>query len=288
MNEKNRIFWKFVSILVLGTCFLTLGIAWLYYMTIVVVLPMGTVNEHLRNFWVALVCIELFFVLLISMVFMQLLERYSKHQKAVTDFFELIIEIISHKLGNFLAGQKVNIALLDSEDGSPVVDRINNAILVMEGELKELSKALDSVKEKALFLDQYEDDLLQFIHRERQKHKRLSGLSNEDEKTVKICNHGFKLNSMECAFLLSLIVENAFKYCHKRVKIRAGSLKNADYFFISNDISKKRTSGLGIGLSIASHICRKNNFRLRLKNTKNNFMAFVVFPRHTNVLIYRK
>ena len=276
MKNTGSLFWKFFVTLTIGTCFLTVGITSFYYLTIARYLPLPAIQEYLKNFFIVLLSFELVFVFSVSLVFLQLLKKYTDQKAATLNFFELLLEIISHKLGNFIAGQKVNMALIDTPGTEETVARMKKSILLMEQDLEDLLSSLSAIRENTLLPD-FQIDVSELIERERQKHRcRLDG--RDQGKTVIIGGPGYRLKKAEHSFIIGLLLENAFKYSSKKIKIRAGHFRDRDYFFVSNEIAEDRRGGLGTGLTIVSHICGKNSCTFKLGNSKKNFRALVLFP----------
>ena len=276
MKVTHTLFWKFFITLTVGTCFLTVGITSFYYLTIARYLPLLAIQENLKNFLIVLLSFELVFVFSVSLVFLHLLKKYNDQMAATQNFFELLLEIISHKLGNFMAGQNVNISLLNTTGSQEAVARMEKSILLMEQDLADLLSSLSAVRENSLCPD-LDIDISDLIERERHKH-RCSMDGRDRGKTVIIGGSGSRLKKAEYSFIIGLLLENAFKYSRKKIKIRIGHFRDRDYFFVSNDIAKDRSGGLGIGLTIVSHICSKNNCTFKLGNSKKNFRALVLFP----------
>ncbi len=276
MKNSGSLFWKFFVTLSIGIFLLTVGITSFYYLTIVRYLPPTGIQEYLKNFLIVLLSFELVFVFSVSLVFLQLLKQYTDEKAATQNFFELLLEIISHKLGNFIAGQKVNMALIDTPGSQKTVARMKKSILLMEQDLADLLSTLSAIRENTLRFG-LKIDLSELIERERQKYQ--CGLNVRDkDKEVVIGGPGYKLKKAEHAFIIGLLLENAFKYSSKKVRIRAGHFRDRAYFFVSNDIARDRSGGLGTGLTIVSHICGKHNCTFKLGNSKKNFRALVLFP----------
>ncbi len=77
-------------------------------------------------------------------------------------------------------------------------------------------------------------------------------------------------------FILFLLMDNAYKYSESFIYIRAGVCKRKKYLFIANDFGNHVESGLGIGLSVAEQLCRKNGMKLSW-NAGRYFTSKIIF-----------
>ncbi|TYB32618.1 MAG: hypothetical protein FXF49_10635 [Flexistipes sinusarabici] len=83
-------------------------------------------------------------------------------------------------------------------------------------------------------------------------------------------------NYDDMKFILFLLMDNAYKYSENFIYIRAGICKRKKYLFIANDFGNPVESGLGVGLSVAEQLCRKNRIKLSW-NAGRYFTSKIIF-----------
>jgi len=84
------------------------------------------------------------------------------------------------------------------------------------------------------------------------------------------------VNYDDMKFILFLLMDNAYKYSESFIYIRAGVCKRKKYLFIANDFGNPAESGLGVGLSVAEQLCRKNGMKLSW-NAGRYFTSKIIF-----------
>lgn len=224
----------------------------------------------------------------VSFVFYQLLTVFGKYQQESKDLFQLFLEIISHKFGNFLAGQKVNLALAKKSNTQPeiskVLSRLERSVNFMQEELITLLKRIENVKsdkyynfERQLSLDKLVQRQISVFHL-RYPNKKLPSL-----KLVTGIN---ELGNSQYEIIVELLIENCLKYSKDKVYIRSGLFKGSKYLFLCNDITKNkdRYKGLNIGLSIVHFLVEKQNLKIKIKEEKGFFKVFLLQRKRSRYL----
>ena len=279
LNEIQKFSLKFLIILFLSSFFTFSGILFFFYISACTILPSYAIYDHLRPFILLSLCFIFVFIVSVSFIFYQLLNAYEKQQRNFTNLLELFLDVISHKFGNFIAGLNVNFSLLESQidkSSSELIKRILQNTNYMEEELNIILSTLQRIKHNQFRQKNLQPiDLTNLINQQEKKYRQLT---TKDIPQIIIKGDRTKTFNLEQRFAIELLLENAFKYSEKVIKIRSGYLKNKlQYVFISNDIVSKRQKGLGIGLAIVDSIAKNNDLKILWKENNYKFMVLVTW-----------
>ncbi|AEI14509.1 ATP-binding region ATPase domain protein [Flexistipes sinusarabici DSM 4947] len=102
----------------------------------------------------------------------------------------------------------------------------------------------------------------------------ISGGAKKIKKKINLKRVSVNYDDMK--FILFLLMDNAYKYSEDFIYIRAGVYKRKKYLFVINDFGSPVESGLGVGLSVAEQLCRKNGMKLSW-NAGRYFTAKIIF-----------
>ncbi len=282
LDETKKFAIKFSLILFLSAVLTFLGTTSFFYLTVCDFLPGDVVKLLLNSFIFLSACLIIILVTSVSFIFYQLLKSFKNRQQRNSEFFELLLEILSHKFGNFISGLKVNVALLDEIKDLQKMrsfNRIKNSVNYMDLELASLLSRIKDMKNDGLDRSSNPIVLEDLLRRQQKTTEAFFGHLAIPQKKLIVRNMLSRFDNVELAFILTLLLENAFKYSKSTIKIRSGGFKKNQYFFLSNDILPERKRGLGIGLTIAKLISERNSFHLSIKEKDNLFMVLVVSER---------
>ena len=279
LNETQKFLLKFFVILILASFLTFSGVILSFYITLSCYLSPSIVHEHLQSFVVISFSMISIFDLSISFIFYQLLKRYNIHKNNTIRLIEIFLEIISHKFGNFLAGVKINLSLVNSNNKNIILspkiyNRILNSVDYMDNELSNILSELNSIRLYNNILIKSNLSFNKLLSNQIEKSENLF----KDKKNYQIIlkNNCDKLENLEYAFAIELLLENALKYANSIIKIRTGLWrKKYHYLFILNDISTKNYKGLGLGLSIVDSIAKQNDFYVQWRKEGNFFKVLI-------------
>ncbi|NPA16403.1 sensor histidine kinase [Persephonella sp.] len=174
--------------------------------------------------------------------------KYIKKEEYLRRYLEILILTITHKLGNFLSVQRINIDLIKSKCRIKAVNRLESAYSLIEKDfkftirtLKNLGNAEKNIKTVNL-KDLVEDILHHFIE----------NLKDRDVIT-RLKNIYIKIDPNDIENILFTVIENAVKFSEKRIHIKMCSDGKYVYIFIKNDVGTVN-KGAGIGLEIAEFL----------------------------------
>ncbi len=234
-----------------------------------VLVKVSRVKRKLIGFALLLFLWELLLAILIIFIVYVSLKRIFKRQKYTDQFLKFILVSISHKLGNFLSAQKVNLELANMDDGSK--RRLSYALDEMEEDFKVVSSTIRSMTS--------DNEKLSFVNVVEELKKVLDGFSFKDKKLdLQIYLDGYLvyINPTDLRIVLSELATNAFKYSFSNISVIAEKYKKGVKIVFINDV-KNVSKGSGIGLSIVEFLCKKNNWIITKKIYGNVFeITFVL------------
>lgn len=271
MKQDRKIVLNFALIFFLYLCVLDIAILYLHHTY--AASPNAHSFERLKEFFYYIVLWELILVIVVSYVFYELFRRYKQHKQEVAEFQDILVKAVSHRMGNFLAVQKVNLELLRQKNSPRALDRIEEATQRFENDFQQLIKIMDDFS-----FEERKQETVDFERLTRNMLPRFSEEKNLEIKT-RLQEAGFKGNILEVQTLLFILLENAVKFTGTTIIIRTGKANGRPYFFLKNDKNPKVTKGTGIGSNIASRLCSRNDLFLRQKESQGRFKVLVMCNR---------
>jgi len=205
-------------------------------------------NEKTKEFALTLLLWDAVLILSIMLLLYFTIVRYIKRDEYLRKYLEILILTITHKLGNFLSIQRINIDLIKSKCGLKAVNRLENAYSLIEKDFKFTIRTLKNLEssEKNIttvnLKDVIEDILYHFIEnlKEREVYTRLKNIY-------------IKIDPNDIENILFTLVENAVKFSEKKIYIKMCGKEKDVYIFIKNDVGTVN-KGAGVGLEIAEFL----------------------------------
>lgn len=271
MKQDRKIVLNFALLFFLYLCILDIAILYLHH---TYSRAPGLNNlEQLKHFFYYIVLWECILVIVVSYVFFLLFKRYKRHKKEVTEFQDILVEAVSHRLGNYLAVQKINLELLRGQHNPRAFGRIEESTARFENDFQQLIKIMSEFdfeerKHEPVDIKTVAEDMLprfDGVHRVR-VHTRLQSGTLQG-------------NILEIQTLLFILLENAVKYANSCIKIKTGLTNGRSYCFLLNDINPAVSMGSGIGRNIARRLCERNNLFLRSNERAGWYRTLVVEGR---------
>ncbi len=230
-------------------------------------------EEYIRNlllsYGLSLFLWEGGLTVIILLLFYLTLIRNLKTEKETGDLLNVMLQSLTHKIGNFLASQKINLEML--EESSPVL-RMKRSLSDLERNYQKTFKILEMLRH-GQHIKKEKIDLLKLISDTALSYKSIF----QREVFLRTPNTDFSLNSnpFYTELLVSLLLENAFKHSDKRVFIKLCRARSKKLLIVKNDIGRD-ISGTGVGLRIVKFIADKLGVDLKIRIRKN-FTVLVTF-----------
>ena len=227
------------------------------------------IRKKLAGFALMLFMWESLLTILIVLVVYVELRRLFKKQRYTNQFLRFVLVAISHKLGNFLSSQRINIELAEIDDESR--KRLEAAMSEMEEDFKVISSTI-----KSITFDK--DELKELIVSEEIKNILRSIPKNSRNVEFKSVVDKTKLliNPTDFKLAVSELINNAFKYSSQWVHVRFEPFGKSFKLIVRNDV-KSVSKGSGIGFKIIEFLCRKNGWIFTKRIVDNTFESAIIF-----------
>ncbi len=227
------------------------------------------VKEKITRFALSLLLWEAGLVVMILSLFYLTLIRNLRNEREVSDLMNVLLLSLTHKLGNFIASQKVNLELIED---SPPKERLRRSLVDLERSYHRTFTLLETLQRERNVREEKVD--LKSIVEEAVSHHTEQGrdLRFSSVKSVP----PIRTNPVYVELLISLLLENAVKYSRRTVHVKlCRSRKGRPVLFIRNDIGS-RSGGTGVGLQIVRFIADKIGAELRIR-IRDRFTVVTTF-----------
>jgi signal transduction histidine kinase len=228
------------------------------------------IEEKLKAYAISVFLIESGIVVFILLLFYYTAYRYIKREEDTKDLLNILLLALTHRLGNFLASQKVNLELMD--DSLPA-RRLRESLSILEKAYENTMKAIESLRSG-------QEEHRQSINMADLLLDVALLYGEKAGKDIRLqVNSGVRVraNYSYLKMLIDLLIDNAVKYSGKRVYIRLLNYKGRNILVVRNDMGVRNSEsreGSGMGLRIAKFISDKLGFDIRIR-TKGTFTVIV-------------
>jgi len=205
----------------------------------------------------------------VSYVFYQLLHRYTRYKEEAKEFQNLLIQATSHKMGNFLAAQKVDLELVKETGSKNALDRLQKGYAFLERDFRHILQLIREYE-----FEQPEREILDLA---RITEKMLGQFSAETNAQLRYSLYKTEINASlpEIQNIVFLLLDNATRYSYSNISVRCGEYNKKSYLYIGNDVQTPSTKGTGVGLSIAARMSRRNNMQLLTRFKKGHYSVLL-------------
>jgi len=219
---------------------------------------------------------EIALVLSLTFLFYKILWVHLKEREENRFFLEMILLTLSHKLGNFLATQRLNIEILKETSSPAALNRLERGYMFIEKEFKHTLniiknfKACSREREKINLKFVIESILSEF--KDVLKDKKLT--LDLTEIIITGCKSDIEM-------IFYLVIENAVKYAKKHIFMQLKKENKFVSFFIKNDINPLIPKGSGIGISLVGQLTQKHKIRFNHREENGYFIVNFSLPLKT-------
>jgi len=226
------------------------------------------VHRKVKKLAICLFLWEAALVLSLSFIFYKLLWQHLKEREENRQFLEMLLLAISHKLGNFLAAQRVNIEILKETQSPKAVERLERGYNLMEKEFKHILRIIKNFKGQ--LRQRQKIDLTALIN------EIISGFKEELEgKSLDVSLSSVQIYGVktEIEMIFYILIENAIKYADRKILIHLIIKDNKVLFVIKNDINPQVSKGSGIGLKLSERLAQANKIKLTFREENGYFIG---------------
>lgn len=208
-------------------------------------------------------------------LFYELLVRYFEHKERTYRFKQTISQVLSHRFGNFLVAQKINLSILEERFSEEVLCRTRQNLTEMEGQFKEIMNIIDrfrpeQLEKKVIMLQDIVLSVLEAYPEEeiegrvKLRLQRAETFANPDEARI----------------FIQLFLDNALRYGDKTIYIRTGTYQKNPYLIMINDITKGQLlHGAGMGLIIARNVADSLNVSFTTISRKSRYFVITLWSK---------
>ncbi|MEJ5338646.1 MAG: hypothetical protein WHS43_03205 [Aquificaceae bacterium] len=217
-----------------------------------------------------LLFLEFFLVFTLVFLYQRVVEGYLTRLREKEEWIKGLLLSLAHRLGNFLATQRVLLAIL--KKSHPEDQNLKRLEKSLEKVQRELSLFINPVmedrvdKRQLLNLKELVEEILNFFEEEKEG-KRL---------ILKVRDLYVRMNREDLQDVLYNLIGNAIKHSRGFVHIKTCSRR--DLLVVRNDMSPVENHGMGLGVELTRRILEKYGFRLKI-SLRKHYTAFIQFKK---------
>ncbi len=170
---------------------------------------------------------------------------------------DLLLMSITHKVGNFLAVQKLNLSLLQRSKNGRALRRMRKSLEFLERDVRTLNQFFKEreIRRETLDLSSLIKETLHFLSEELEG-KRIN---------LRLTKVFWNLPRVDGEDIIYNLLFNALRYSKERISIRSCKRGNKAYLVVSNDYEQSQSQGYGLGIRIINELCKRHNIKVRYK-----------------------
>lgn len=269
LSSESKIVLNYALVFLLALLLLDIVVVGLHHLS--ALKEWDSTYDKLSYFVTQLLLWELVLVIGVSYVFFQLLRRYKRHKEEAAEFQGLLLQAVSHKMGNFLAAQRVDLELLRDTGSFKALARLELGSSFLERDFRHIVRVIRDYR----FEESESENLdLAAIGTEALEH-----LGSELEGKLRLRRGPAPMRGcrQEVETAVYLLLENAARYSDSSVYLRSGQVNDTAYLFIHNDVANTAAKGTGVGLSIAGRLAKRNGMGLQCKERQDRYSLLLTW-----------
>ena len=215
-------------------------------------------------------------VLLLSatLLFYRLLITHIRDREKSREFLEILLLSFTHKLGNLISSQVVNLNLLREQNSQSALDRLLDTYDTMSKDMEDLARIIEGFKygavmeEEKVDIRMLLDNSLTDINRSREKRQII----------VKITDRKCEIKCIgkELEIAIRLIIDNAIRYSDSWIKIRLLKVNSSIVLIVVNDKKLNASKGTGMGLKIVEKLCKRYRAKFQVRDREGTFTTAII------------
>ncbi len=237
---------------------------------LIVYLDSAYVNNKYMSFYINILLWDIIIIILLFIFFHYTIIRYIQKEAQLRKTLEMSILAVSHKLGNFLAINKMNIEMLKEKCPEKEVERLLTSYNSMEKDFKHISTLLKEVDK---------NPQKKIINVKTLINKDLSAFRDllKDKKLyIDLKDFYIRIDESKLHIVIQNLIENAVKFSKEKIHIKMCVRKNRLVIFIRNDISDEKKHSTGIGLNIIQQIISDLNGKFHYRTKKDHYLTVLI------------
>jgi len=247
-------------------------------------------EERLKSFALVLFGVEASLFLSLMFFTYVVVGKFVRDKDSGEKFLNLILLSFNHKIGNFLAAQKLNVEILRDRVVSVSMDEGAERRDAAGGDIRVIERLCANCQNM-------EADVVRTLrmiraHDSRVKFSEKTDLMEAMKNTLELFSEDFSGEKRLTAAMESIIIKadpndvenvfynlvsNAVKYSSGSVHIRMSRYRGNARVFIRNDfLAGEPASGAGLGIEITKSIAAKNGWKIAARK-KYGYIVYIKF-----------
>jgi len=237
-----------------------------------ILLDLERVDRRVLKYGFSLFLWELPVWILTILVVYRAVSFFVRREKEAKEFIKLFFLLFTHKLGNFLSLDRVNLELLQELCGDrKPLRRLRRSYQILEDDFKKSLRYIEA------FDAEREPEAVDLSGVLKEVVSKYGNYFPEKQVVLKTFPLKVKARRVDLENLLHLLIENAFKYSKSFVEVSLEKRGRGYLLSIVNDPGDA-SSGSGMGLKMAEFLAKRLGWELRLTPEKSRFVAELLIP----------
>ena len=226
-------------------------------------------DEKIWRFITIMIVWETVLLLSATIIFYRLLITHIRVREKNREFLEILMLSFTHKLGNFLSSQIINLIILQDRYKDKAVDRLLEEYSIIMEDMDQLIKIIEGFKSGTM----KEEERLDIRSMIKEATDSINEYKENKRIIVNITDRKCTVFAIqeELSIIIYLLLDNAIRYSDKLIHIRLSRLNNQIILAVRNDIKEESSKGTGMGLNIVKKLCRRYRIKLKIKESKERF-----------------
>ena len=235
----------------------------------------GYLWSKLKKIILSLLMWEFITVVSVLLLAYTVVKRFYLREKSREEFLNLLLLSVTHKLGNFLAVQQVNLEMLKDCENKRAVERLASQTKRLKKDFERIMFFIEKLK-KGEESKRRKINVKPIILENVKEWMDVYGKPNRLILSIK--DTYINTNPDYFENVVSIVVENAIKYARSLVHIKSFVNRNKVCIVVRNDIGEI-SEGRGVGTQIAKYMIERMGGGMRIRIRGDMYTAFLQFRR---------
>ncbi len=235
----------------------------------------GYLWDKLKKIILSLLAWEFITVTSILLLAYVVVKRFYLREKSREEFLNLLLLSITHKLGNFLAVQQINLEILKDCENKRAVERLTAQTNRMKKDferimffMERIKKGEDSKKSKVNVKPVILENVKEWVE----------VYGKPDRLILSVKDTYINVNPDYFENIVSIVVENAIKYARGLVHVKSFTRRRMICIIVRNDIGEV-SEGRGVGTQIAKYMVERMKGVMRIRIRRDTYTTILQFRR---------
>ncbi len=229
----------------------------------------GLFMEDINRIFKRLLLVEFFVIFTLVLLYQAVVEGYVKRLSEKEEWVRRLLLALIHRLGNFLATQRVVLALLRKK--YPQEENLIRLEKSLSRAQRDFSLFMNMVRERQ---EPEEEQRVDLLIRETLKYFEEELASKK--VFTRLSEFYARMRKSDLEDVLYNLIGNAIRHSKSKLYIKLCPRKRM--LVIRNDLVSKVEHGMGLGVELTKRTLEKYNYRLTIR-LKSHYTAFVLFRR---------